>query len=74
MTSKTTKLPSEQEVEPWYEAVCALWDDPVLYHSVATRAHQIAEERYREDDRDDSAMAWTADRRTIIRFYARERR
>src|SRR6185436_15310587 len=48
MTFKTTKLPSEQEVEPWYEAVCTLWDDPALYHSVAIRAHQIAEERYSE--------------------------
>ena len=48
MTFKTTRLPSEQEVEPWYEAVCALWDDPALYHSVATRARQIAEERYSE--------------------------
>jgi len=48
MTFKTTKLPSEQEVEPWYEAVCTLWDDPALYRSVATRAHQIAEERYSE--------------------------
>ena len=48
MTFKTTKLPSEQETEPWYEAVCTLWDDPTLYHSMATRAHQIAEERYSE--------------------------
>jgi glycosyltransferase involved in cell wall biosynthesis len=49
MTFKTTRLPSEQEVEPWYAAVCALWDDPALFHSVATRAHQIAEERYSEE-------------------------
>jgi glycosyltransferase involved in cell wall biosynthesis len=48
MTYKTTRLPSEQEVEPWYEAVCALWDDSALYHSVATRAREIAEERYSE--------------------------
>jgi glycosyltransferase involved in cell wall biosynthesis len=48
MTFKTTKLPSEQEVEPWYEAVCALWDDPALYRSVADRGRQIAEERYSE--------------------------
>jgi glycosyltransferase involved in cell wall biosynthesis len=48
MTFKTTKLPSEQEIEPWYDAVCALWDNPALYHAVATRAHQIAEERYSE--------------------------
>src|SRR6266478_2199954 len=24
------RLPSEQEVEPWYDAICALWDDPAL--------------------------------------------
>lgn len=48
MTFKTTTLPSEQEVEPWFDAVCALWDDPTLYQAVATRAHQIAEERYSE--------------------------
>jgi glycosyltransferase involved in cell wall biosynthesis len=49
MTFKTMRLPSEQEVEPWYDAVCALWDDPALYHAVAIRAHQIAEGRYSED-------------------------
>jgi glycosyltransferase involved in cell wall biosynthesis len=49
MTFTTMQLPSEQEVEPWYDAVCALWDDPVLYHAVAIRARQIAEERYSED-------------------------
>ena len=49
MTFKTTRLPSEQEVEPWYSSVCALWDDPALFHSVAARAHQIAEERYSEE-------------------------
>jgi glycosyltransferase involved in cell wall biosynthesis len=48
MTFKTTTLPSEEEVEPWYEAVCTLWDDSSLYQSVATRARQIAEERYSE--------------------------
>jgi glycosyl transferase family 1 len=48
MTPKTTRLPSEQEIEPWYEAVCALWDDATLYQSVGARAHQIAEARYSE--------------------------
>ena len=48
MTFKTTRLPSEDQVEPWYEAVCTLWDDSALYHSIATRARQIAEERYSE--------------------------
>ena len=49
MTFKTTRLPNEQEVEPWYEAVCRLWDDSALFQSVATRARQIAEERYSEE-------------------------
>ena len=49
MTSKTTRLPTEQELEPWYEAVCALWDDAALYQSMGARARQIAEERYSED-------------------------
>jgi hypothetical protein len=49
MTPETTEVPSEQEIEPWYDAVCALWDDLILYRSVATRARQIAEERFGED-------------------------
>jgi glycosyltransferase involved in cell wall biosynthesis len=49
MTPETTDVPSEREIEPWYEAVCSLWDDPILYRSVATRARQIAEQRYSED-------------------------
>src|SRR6185295_14773415 len=48
MTFKTKVLPSEEDVEPWYNAVCALWDNPALYESIATRARQIAEERYSE--------------------------
>ena len=48
LTADTTRLPSEREVEPWYDAVCALWDDAALYRAVATRAREIAEERYSE--------------------------
>ena len=48
MTFKTTRLPAEREIEPWYEAVCGLWDDPALYQAVAARARQIAEARYSE--------------------------
>jgi len=48
MTGKTTKLPSEIEIEPWYEAVCALWDDPALYRTMAARARAIADDRYSE--------------------------
>ena len=42
------RLPSEAEIEPWYDAVCALWDDAALYDAMATRARKIAEERYSE--------------------------
>ncbi|MGH9348719.1 MAG: glycosyltransferase [Vicinamibacterales bacterium] len=48
LTFKATRLPTEHEVEPWYDAVCALWDDPALYALVAARARAIAEERYSE--------------------------
>ena len=48
MTYESTALPSEDEVEPWYDAVCALWDDADLYRLVSTRARHIAEERYSE--------------------------
>jgi glycosyltransferase involved in cell wall biosynthesis len=49
MTYDTGRLPTAQELEPWYQAVCALWDDPALYEAMAARAREIADERYRED-------------------------
>jgi glycosyltransferase involved in cell wall biosynthesis len=49
MTETTTRLPSEQEVAPWFEAVCALWDEPALYDAMAVRARRIAEARYSEE-------------------------
>jgi glycosyltransferase involved in cell wall biosynthesis len=48
MTPDTTRLPSEQELEPWFDAVCALWDDSALYERVAAQARRIAGERYSE--------------------------
>ena len=48
MTPEGLKLPAEEEVRPWFDAVCALWDDPAFYRSVARRAREIAEERYSE--------------------------
>jgi glycosyltransferase involved in cell wall biosynthesis len=61
MTDRTTQLPSEAEVEPWYEAVCALWDDDALYRSLAARARQIAAERYSEEvSRDQHVRYFTS--------------
>src|SRR4029077_15349492 len=48
MTVKTKQLATADEVQPWFEAVCTLWDDPARYRSIATRARQIADERYSE--------------------------
>ena len=48
LTPDATRLPGEQDVEPWYSAVCTLWDDSALYAAIAARARQIAEERYSE--------------------------
>jgi glycosyltransferase involved in cell wall biosynthesis len=48
MTDKTTRLPNEEEVAPWFDAVCALWDDEALYKSTADRARAIADVRYSE--------------------------
>jgi glycosyltransferase involved in cell wall biosynthesis len=48
MTGETTKLPTEREVEPWFEAVCQLWDDAALYEAMALRARRIADERFSE--------------------------
>jgi glycosyltransferase involved in cell wall biosynthesis len=49
MAYDTTQLPGEADVQPWFDAVCALWDDPALYVAMAARARQIAGERYSED-------------------------
>jgi glycosyltransferase involved in cell wall biosynthesis len=48
MTPQTTRLPAEADVEPWYDAVCSLWDDAVLYNNAAERGRVIAGDRYSE--------------------------
>ena len=49
LTTKSTRLPGERDIEPWFDAVCALWDDNVHYETMAARARQIADARYSED-------------------------
>jgi hypothetical protein len=36
-------------VQPWFDAVCALWDDADLYRRMAARAREIAVAHYSED-------------------------
>ena len=49
MAPDTTRLPAAQEIEPWFDAICQLWDDDALYQSMSSRARALAETRYRED-------------------------
>ena len=48
MTPETMQLPTASEIQPWYDAVCALWDDAAFYQATASRAQQRADERYSE--------------------------
>ncbi len=48
LTADTRRLPTEEDIEPWFRAVCDLWDDETLYQSIAARARAIAGERYSE--------------------------
>jgi glycosyltransferase involved in cell wall biosynthesis len=41
-------LPSEDETRPWFDAVCALWDDEARYSEASARARAYATEHYRE--------------------------
>ena len=48
MTFRTTRLPDASEVEPWFRAVCELWDDPARYDALADRGRRLAQARYGE--------------------------
>ena len=48
MTATGTRVPEAHDVEPWFDAVCALWDDAARYRSVSERARGIAAVRYSE--------------------------
>jgi glycosyltransferase involved in cell wall biosynthesis len=48
LTEKSQELPSEDEVQPWFDAVCDLWDDERAYASASTTARATAERWYGE--------------------------
>ena len=48
LTPETRHLPSVDEVRPWFEAVCGLWDDPDRYREASRRARAEAVARYDE--------------------------
>ena len=48
LTPETRRLPSEDETKPWFDAVCALWDEARLYQAASARARVFAEQHYHE--------------------------
>jgi glycosyltransferase involved in cell wall biosynthesis len=49
LTETTTALPSVEEAQPWFDAVCELWDDPRAYEEASARAREAANRWYSED-------------------------
>lgn len=70
LTFKSARVPSEAEVQPWFDAVCELWDDAALYERVASRARQIAEERYAERVARQRHVAYFTSLRSPGRLFA----
>jgi glycosyltransferase involved in cell wall biosynthesis len=48
MTPQGTRVPGEIEIEPWFGAVCELWDDADRYERLAACGRAIAADRYSE--------------------------
>ena len=42
------ELPSAEEVQPWLDAICELWDDAAVYDAAADRARETARQHYSE--------------------------
>lgn len=49
MTPGSSGVPSEEEAQPWFDAVCQLWDDSALYERVAGQAMKIGKSRFSEE-------------------------
>jgi glycosyltransferase involved in cell wall biosynthesis len=58
MTVAEGRVPTEEEVRPWFDAVCALWDDEAFYGRVAARARALAAARYSEAVSRDRHIAY----------------
>jgi glycosyltransferase involved in cell wall biosynthesis len=49
MTEGGKDLPSVEEVQPWFEAVCGLWDDPARYLEASELARRTGARLYSEE-------------------------
>jgi glycosyltransferase involved in cell wall biosynthesis len=48
MTETTTELPTVEEAQPWFDAVCELWDDKNAYDRASDLARKTADQWYGE--------------------------
>jgi len=48
ITPETRDLPAAEDVRPWFDVVCALWDDAEYYRAASARARAEAVARYDE--------------------------
>jgi glycosyltransferase involved in cell wall biosynthesis len=48
LTEKSKELPTVAEVQPWFDAVCELWDDERAYRQASEIARQVADRCYSE--------------------------
>ena len=48
LSGKSLEVPEAEEVRPWFEAVCELWDDAEKYAAESRRARETAERLYSE--------------------------
>ena len=48
LTPEAAELPSVDEVRPWVEAICALWDNPAAYAEASAQARAEGLARYHE--------------------------
>ena len=48
MEAAEARIPAAAEVQPWFEAVTRLWDDPVAYQQAASAARATADRLYSE--------------------------
>ena len=52
------RLPSEEEMRPWFDTVCSLWDDTALYRLAGERGRALAAARYSEAVSRSAHLDW----------------
>ena len=50
LPEKSLVVPEAEEIRPWFEAVCELWDDPGKYAAASRKARETAERLYGEPE------------------------